>query len=395
MSSVKRLASQATNTLSNNTIVAWTWYFRDTCFRWIDDILTASRLRIGGAGKVVKVDEALVGKRKYHRGRLVPGQWILGMVELQTGPAGDRRRGGPVRLEIIPNNCRNAAALIPLIQKHVAPGTTIMSDQWAAYNSLPAHQFNHLTINHSLYFVDPRTWANTQTIESQWRAFKRHHSEGGGNPHKTLGMHLCEFMWRREMDLRGKDPFLGFLEIAATVYPRGPARIGQLQPTPQGSGAFRRTVLRQQQRLNSPGIPQNNFLQAPAAQPTAIPPTTLQPQAARAQPTVSPLNPTATSRPQSPARSSPTHPATSSPQSPARGSPTPSPLHPTTSSPQSPARTSPPHPTPSSPQSQARGSAPHPAPSSPQSPARGSPTHTTTSSCHSPNHCNPDHPTTT
>ncbi|CAN7994638.1 unnamed protein product, partial [Ixodes pacificus] len=114
------------------------------CFRWIDEILTTSRPRFGGAGKVVEVDEALVGKRRYHRGRL-------------TGPAGDRRRGGPVRLETIPNNCRDAATLIPLIQRHVAPGTTIMSDQWAAYNSLPAHQFNHLTVNHSLYFVDPRT----------------------------------------------------------------------------------------------------------------------------------------------------------------------------------------------------------------------------------------------
>lgn len=54
----------------------------------------------------------------------------------------------------IPNNRCNAATLIPLTQRHVVPGTTIMSDQWAVYNSLPAHQCNHLTVNHSLYFVD-------------------------------------------------------------------------------------------------------------------------------------------------------------------------------------------------------------------------------------------------
>ncbi|CAN8008846.1 unnamed protein product, partial [Ixodes pacificus] len=122
------------------------------CFRWIDEVLRTSRQQIGGAGKVVEVDKALVGKGKYHRGRL--GQFNH---PWDTGPAGDRRHGGPVRLETIPNNCRNAATLIPLIQRHVAPGTTIMSDQWAAYNSLPAHQFNHLTVNHSLYFVDPQT----------------------------------------------------------------------------------------------------------------------------------------------------------------------------------------------------------------------------------------------
>ncbi|EEC10604.1 hypothetical protein IscW_ISCW024423, partial [Ixodes scapularis] len=114
------------------------------CFRWIDEILTTLRPRSGGAGRVAEVDEALVGKRKFHRGRL-------------TGHAGDRHLVGPLRLETIPNNCRHAATLIPLIQRHVAPGTTIMSDQWAAYNSLHAHQFNHLTVNHSLYFMDPQT----------------------------------------------------------------------------------------------------------------------------------------------------------------------------------------------------------------------------------------------
>ncbi|KAG0433571.1 hypothetical protein HPB47_019794 [Ixodes persulcatus] len=209
MSSVKRVAPQVSNTLSNNTIVAWTWYFRDTCFSWIDEGLTTLRPRIGGAGKVVE--------RKYHQGRLVPGQRILGMIELQTGTAGDRRRGGPVCLETIPNNCCNTATLIPLTQRHVVPGTTIVSDQWAVYNSLPAHQFNHLMVNNSLYFVDPQAWANTQTIESQWRAFKCHPSQGRGNLHKALGMHLCEFMRQREMNLRGTNPFLRFLEIAAAV----------------------------------------------------------------------------------------------------------------------------------------------------------------------------------
>ncbi|CAN7938678.1 unnamed protein product, partial [Ixodes hexagonus] len=231
VTAIQRIASQETKTLSRKTIASWVWYFRDTCFRWIDEVLSQGARKIGGPGKVVEIDEAKVGKRKYHRGRLVEGIWILGMVELQTGTAGTRRRGGSVRLEVCPGNKRDTATLLTLIQRHVLPGTTIMTDRWAAYNSLTAAGYNHLTVNHSYHFVDPQTWANTQTIESQWRAFKTRHSHAGGTRHQGFGMHLCEFMWRREMDNKGLDPFLGFLETAAAVYPPGPTPVRRL-PAP-------------------------------------------------------------------------------------------------------------------------------------------------------------------
>lgn len=38
MSSVKKVAPQVSDTLFSNTIVAWMWYFRDTCFSWIDEV---------------------------------------------------------------------------------------------------------------------------------------------------------------------------------------------------------------------------------------------------------------------------------------------------------------------------------------------------------------------
>ena len=34
--------------------------------------------KIGGQGKIVQIDETKVGKRKYNRGRMVEGHWIIG-----------------------------------------------------------------------------------------------------------------------------------------------------------------------------------------------------------------------------------------------------------------------------------------------------------------------------
>lgn len=68
-------------------------------------------------------------------------------------------------MQVVPT--RNAAILLPIIRAHVAPGTVIHSDQWAAYNrvqSLPPVSSHH-TVNH---FVDPTTGVHTQNIESYW-----------------------------------------------------------------------------------------------------------------------------------------------------------------------------------------------------------------------------------
>ena len=36
---------------------------------------------IGGEGKVVQIDESKFGKRKYHCGHHVEGQWVFGRIE--------------------------------------------------------------------------------------------------------------------------------------------------------------------------------------------------------------------------------------------------------------------------------------------------------------------------
>jgi len=113
---------------------------------------------IGGEGTIVEIDEAKFGKRKYHRGRMIEGQWVFGGVE----------RGSRKSFYVLVPT-RNAETLTEVILKYIRPGTTIMSDCWKAYNKLDELSFKHVTVNHSVNFVDPDTGAHTQNIERSWR----------------------------------------------------------------------------------------------------------------------------------------------------------------------------------------------------------------------------------
>jgi transposase-like protein len=165
------------------------------CIDWVES--QVNRGKIGGDTSVVEIDETLIGHRKNNRGRLVEGTWVLGIIDVHTND---------FRIEVCPNNSRNAETLLPIIQNNVEVGTTIMSDCWPAYNELEAKGFNHLTVNHSRHYIDPDTWANTQKIESSWRAMKKRICRGG-IPKERLGEHLCEYLWRRDVKHRCADLF--------------------------------------------------------------------------------------------------------------------------------------------------------------------------------------------
>jgi len=88
---------------------SWFSNCRLMCSNWVE--LEAPQL--GGPNKVVEIDEAAFGRRKYKLGRLKETVWVLGGVE---------RSSRKVFLEIVRD--RTARTIIPIIQKWVAPGTT-------------------------------------------------------------------------------------------------------------------------------------------------------------------------------------------------------------------------------------------------------------------------------
>ena len=69
---------------------------------------------------------------------------------------------------------RDAAALLPIIQQHVRPGTIVRSDEWAANNRvqhLPSVA-QHQVVNHSITFVELMTGVHIQNVESYWNRVK-------------------------------------------------------------------------------------------------------------------------------------------------------------------------------------------------------------------------------
>ena len=149
-------------------------------------------IMIGGPGRVVQVDEALIGRRKYHRGRAIEGTWVFGMVDDQ----------GAVRMEV--SEKRDKDTLQGSIPRNVLPGSIIHSDCWRAYHGLDALGYQHSTVNHSVEFV-AQDGTHTQKIESQWHALRRMFSPGG-RKHEDIADYLVKFLWRQKCRRDGLDP---------------------------------------------------------------------------------------------------------------------------------------------------------------------------------------------
>jgi transposase-like protein len=62
--------------------------------------------------------------------------------------------------------------ILPEIDRHVAKGATMLTDEWYAYGSLELKGFTHKTIQHNLkIYVVGET--HTNTIENFWSVLKR------------------------------------------------------------------------------------------------------------------------------------------------------------------------------------------------------------------------------
>ncbi|RLU25466.1 hypothetical protein DMN91_001622 [Ooceraea biroi] len=180
LNSPRQLFLQEELSITSRTAVDWINFCRELLAQW----LLHNEEQIGGPNVVVEIDEAKFGRRKYHRGRLITGQWLFGGVERHTG-----------RFFVVPVKQRSSQILIPIVRRFIAPGTIILRDCWKAYNNLKNYNYIHCVVNHSENFVDPHTGAHTQNIERLWRDI-RHGVPRYGTRDYHYVHYLAEFIFK-------------------------------------------------------------------------------------------------------------------------------------------------------------------------------------------------------
>ena len=116
---------------------------------------------------------------------------------------------------------RDAVTLLPIIQRHVAPGTDVRSDEWRVYSrvaQLP-NVASHATVNHSINFVDPATGIHTQNIESYWSNAKSKLKRMKGCHAHQLPSYLDKFMWRERHGKSRQQALDNIFRDMAQQYP--------------------------------------------------------------------------------------------------------------------------------------------------------------------------------
>ena len=134
--------------------------FLNNRFKFIEFNFYNNFEKIGGND--IEIDESKFGKRKYNRGKHVEGVWIFGMVE----------RTAERRIVLVPVDVRNKVTLESILKQYVNEKLTVISDCWKAYSQLSNIFEEHITVDHSKYFKDPITDAQTSKIEVNWQSVK-------------------------------------------------------------------------------------------------------------------------------------------------------------------------------------------------------------------------------
>ena len=161
----------------------------------------------------VEVDETYIGgKHRKKRGRGADGKTIaVGMVE----------RGGRAIVKVASDV--KARTLIPLIQEHIQPGSTIYTDELASYYRLSSLGYTHQSVQHrARQYVDGNVHINS--VEGFWGNLKRsingvHHAVSS----KGLQTYLDSYVFR--FNHRFDDTPM-FLQLLAKAAPAVPVRRG-------------------------------------------------------------------------------------------------------------------------------------------------------------------------
>jgi transposase-like protein len=143
----------------------------------IRQLLKEGRISLGG---IVEADETYIGGRRHgKRGRGADGKTaVIGVLE----------RGGSVAAKVVADT--RAETVIPHIEKHVDPQSTVMTDDYHIYRRLRHVDFRHEAVRHSVKeYV--RGTVHTNSIEGFWSQLKR---SINGTFHSVSRKHLQKYV---------------------------------------------------------------------------------------------------------------------------------------------------------------------------------------------------------
>lgn len=150
-------------------------------------------VKLGGFNRFCQIDETMVNfKVKSHVGRGPREKiWCFGIVDTSTVPS----------LGYCCIVCdRKTSTLLPIIERVCRPGTTIISDEWPAYNKISQSLgMSHFKVCHKENFVDPVSLKHTQNIESYWNSLKLAIKKMKGLNKSKHDDFLNYFMWRERV----------------------------------------------------------------------------------------------------------------------------------------------------------------------------------------------------
>lgn len=113
-------------TTSKETVCEFYGFCRELITQYMLE-MTMKSTEIGGEGKIVKIEELFLDKRKTNIGPYREGTDIVVMYDLDSAK---------FNTDVCPNSEWNADNLFPLIQRNVAKGSVIISDKCRDYTPL-------------------------------------------------------------------------------------------------------------------------------------------------------------------------------------------------------------------------------------------------------------------
>ena len=136
--------------ISKPSIIQWFNYFRDLMTTYF----VSNPVRF--QNRTVHVDETFIGaKCKYGKGRYprCKQRYLFGIIDKISHKA---------YMQFVPK--KDHRNIIPIIQRHVSAGCTINSDGANVYKILSRLNYQHFTVIHDQFYVDPITGTHMNWI---------------------------------------------------------------------------------------------------------------------------------------------------------------------------------------------------------------------------------------